>query len=148
MWREGIADRNVRVPLKSYPTESVYEVVLQKPISTKISQIILYIRNNGGYLGGFVGESTFAINFISTLCEIKSRVTGYGLRGEGAGFRVFRAQVQAFVVQSPGIGGGGQGPRGPRGKVACQQENAKRTPPFSWVGQRLAFAVTQPSALS
>ena len=67
MWREGIADRNVRVPLESYTAERVYEVVLQKPISSQISQLILYISKNRGHVDGFVGGSTFANDLTNTL---------------------------------------------------------------------------------
>ena len=55
------------MPLKSYPTERVYEVVLHKPISVQISQIVLFVSNNRGYFNEFVGESTVANDFINKL---------------------------------------------------------------------------------
>ena len=44
----------------SYLTQSVYQVVLQKSIPTKIRPLILYINNSKGYVDGFVGKLTSA----------------------------------------------------------------------------------------
>jgi len=46
--------------LRSYLTESVCKVVLQKSISAQICQHIVYISNNEGQVDGFVGELTDA----------------------------------------------------------------------------------------
>ena len=43
-----------------YVAYSVYGVVLKKLIPAQIRQIILYISNDKGYVGGFVRELTFA----------------------------------------------------------------------------------------
>ena len=44
----------------SYLTQSVFEVILQKSISIRIRQLILYIRHSIGYVDGFVGNLTSA----------------------------------------------------------------------------------------
>ena len=46
--------------LRSCLTESVYKVVLKKPIPAQIRQLILYIRNSKGSVDGFVQEWTCA----------------------------------------------------------------------------------------
>jgi hypothetical protein len=46
----------------TYRSESVYEVVLQKSVPTKIRQtnLNLYVSDDKGYVDGFVRELTFA----------------------------------------------------------------------------------------
>jgi len=58
--REHPPDLNPFAQARSYLTESVYKVVLQKSIPEQIRQLILYISNNKGYVYGFVQELTFA----------------------------------------------------------------------------------------
>ena len=45
---------------RSYLTQSVYKVVLQKSIPTEIRQLDLYISNDNEHIDGFVRELTFA----------------------------------------------------------------------------------------
>ena len=45
---------------RSYLTESVYKVVLQKSIPAKIRQLMLYISDYKGYVDGFVRQLAFA----------------------------------------------------------------------------------------
>ena len=49
-----------RQAVPTYPTESVYEVVLQKWISPQIRQRILHDYRNKELVDGFVREQTFA----------------------------------------------------------------------------------------
>ena len=72
-WRSppGILARIECIP---YLTESVYEVVLEKSIPTQIRQLVLYIRNDKGYVDGFVWELPFAKRLLeSTFCEKNTR---------------------------------------------------------------------------
>ena len=43
-----------------YIAYGVYEVVFKKLIPAQICQLILHVRNDKGYVGGFVRELTFA----------------------------------------------------------------------------------------
>ena len=47
------------LPLKSYPTESVYKVVLQRSISVQIRQLIRDISHHKEQVDGFVRECLF-----------------------------------------------------------------------------------------
>jgi len=51
------------VGVQSYLTQKYYQVVLQKSIPVQIRQPFLYISNNKGQIGGFVGELTLAKRF-------------------------------------------------------------------------------------
>ena len=57
----GVSTRGTSIDwLRTYLTESVYEVVLQTSIPAQIRQFILYISNNQGLIDEFVRESPFA----------------------------------------------------------------------------------------
>ena len=47
-------------PRNAYPTQSVYNVVLQKSIPAQICERVLYISNSEGYVDDFLRELTFA----------------------------------------------------------------------------------------
>ena len=49
-----------RKRLKTYLKQSVFQIVLQKWISTQICQLILYVSDSAGKADGFVGELSFA----------------------------------------------------------------------------------------
>ena len=65
----ALEDMQVRVTF--YPTESVYNVVLQESIPAQIRQLILNHPQYEESVDGFVRESTFAKRLhTNTVCEI------------------------------------------------------------------------------
>ena len=63
---DGVASQNLstlpppKARIHSYLTESVHQVVLQRPISAKSRHLILCISNDEKHVDGFVAELTFA----------------------------------------------------------------------------------------
>ena len=86
---------------RSYFTQSVYKVVLQKATSVKILQLILYLSNSTGYVDGFVERFTFSKR-LRTYCVCdKARRLARGVWGSGSGFKIWGL---GFVVWSLGFG--------------------------------------------